>query len=77
MNSLLLLNIFGLLLTFSGSFLMFLYSPSVNFNTYMYEEKEHKELALRAKKINRMIKIGMLLIAIGSIFQLLAVCLDA
>ena len=70
MNITLILNVCGLFLTFTGSFLMFLNSPRVDFNTYIYFKDEHSELRRKADKLNKRIKLGMLLIALGSALQL-------
>lgn len=75
MNITLLLNVTGLFLTFTSSFLMFLNSPRVDFNTYMYFKEEHSELRRKAGKLNNRIKLGMLLIALGSALQLFGLIL--
>jgi len=72
MNISFIINSFGLLLDIVGALLMFYNSQAVSFQTFIYQQKELKELNVRAKKMNFRVKLGAFLMFTGFLLQLIA-----
>lgn len=70
-----LLNIIGLVINIAGALLMFINTPRVNFQVYLYNREEGPLLRDKEKRMNKRIKQGMLLLFIGFFLQLIAIFL--
>jgi len=66
------INSIGLLLDIAGALLMYYNAQPINYSTYVYRDEELKVLALKAKKKNKRIKLGAILLFIGFMLQLFA-----
>lgn len=66
------INIIGLCFDILGASLMFYYTPKIDFNTYLYNKSEQESIKSKAQTKNRMIRFGMLLLAVGFCLQALA-----
>ncbi len=66
------LNIAGLVISMAGAMLVYLNTPKVNFQIYLYNESERPEKERKAKAMNRRTKQGMLFIFFGFLLQLIA-----
>lgn len=63
------LQLSGLLLDITGAIFIFLNSPKIEFNTYLFQEDELIELNKKAAKKHLYTKIGLLLLIIGFLAQ--------
>lgn len=66
------INSVGLIFDIIGAILMFRNSQAVNFGTYIYTKKELKDLKMKARKMNRMVKLGAIFLFIGFSLQLIS-----
>ncbi|PWK17101.1 hypothetical protein [Xanthomarina spongicola] len=66
------INTVGLIFDITGAILMFKNSMPVKFGSYLYSSKYLKLQKIKAKKMNRNIGLGALLLCIGFILQLVA-----
>ncbi len=66
------LNVTGLVIGMAGSYLMYHFSSKVDSGTWLYQREELEELKKKDAYKNKMVRFGMLLLAIGFIFQLAA-----
>lgn len=70
------LNLLALLISITGSFLMYYYTPVVNSQTYIYMREEMAAIKKRDARKNKMVRRGMFLILIGFVLQASAIFLS-
>jgi hypothetical protein len=66
------LNVTGLSVGMIGAYLMFYFTPKADSGTWLYQREELEELRKKDAYKNKMVRFGMLLLAIGFVFQLAA-----
>jgi len=66
------INVTGLVVGMIGAYLMFYFTPKADSGTWLYQEEELEELKKKDAYKNKMVRLGMLLLAIGFVFQLVA-----
>lgn len=66
------LNFMGLLLNMAGAYLMYYYSAKVSSKVILYTRAESDSMHKKDLHKNKMIRLGMLLLFIGFIFQMIA-----
>ena len=65
-------NVTGLIIGGLGALFVFINSPKIESNTYIYRRDELKELTKKDKRKNNIGRFGMLMVAIGFALQLVA-----
>jgi uncharacterized protein YxeA len=70
------LSILGLCIDIIGAFFIYLNSPKVSFETYLYNQEELTELEKKATRMHRMTQLGALLLVLGFALQILAIILQ-
>lgn len=68
-------NIIGLGFDILGAFLMFWFTPKIDFNTYVFNSSEAPEFEAKARFKNNMVRFGMILLVCGFSLQGLALLL--
>lgn len=69
------LNFTGLTLSMIGAYMMYFYTPKVNSGTFLYTSEEEDTLRRSDSHKNNMLRLGMLLLFFGFIFQITALAL--
>lgn len=67
-----LVNSCGLIIDLFGAFLLFLNSPKISFDTFVYNSSEDDKLHQKANRKHALAKTGMFLLIIGFAMQLLS-----
>jgi hypothetical protein len=65
-------NLAGLIINMVGAYMMYHYTPKVVSQTYLFTDSEQNKMREQDVKNNKMIRLGMLLLFIGFIFQFVA-----
>lgn len=69
------INASGLVLDIAGALLMVIFTPKVNFRTYLYNKSEGPKIEALARRKNRFIRLGATLLFFGFSLQLAALFL--
>lgn len=69
MNTQNILNLIGLVINMAGAYLMFHFTPKVESRLFIYTEEEHNQKHKKDVYKNQMIRLGMLLLFLGFLFQ--------
>lgn len=71
-----LINLIALLLSVTGTYIMFYYSPVVNSQVFLYRKIEMQNIKKRDNNKNKKIRFGLLLILIACVLQAIAIFLN-
>ena len=71
-----LISVIGLLIDISGACLMFFNTPKIDSHIYLFSRSEEKEIVKKANQKQERMRLGMILLIIGFVFQSLGVILN-
>lgn len=63
------LNLIGLIINMAGAYMMYHYTSKIDSRLFMYTDEEYIKLHKKDLHKNKMVRLGMLLLFIGFIFQ--------
>jgi hypothetical protein len=66
------LNLVALFINMIGAFMMYHYTPKISSGIFLYQEEQLLEKQKKDAYKNNMVRLGMLLLFIGFLFQLVA-----
>ncbi len=66
------LNLIGLIVNMVGAYLMYHYTPKLQSQFFLFTEGEYQKMKQQDVHKNKMIRLGMLLLFIGFLFQAIA-----
>lgn len=70
------LNLTGLGFNILGTLMIFIYTPIVSGQVYLFNKSEQEKIDKRARRKNRGIRFGMLFLCIGILLQVSAILIN-
>lgn len=67
------INLLALLLSITGTFMMFYYSPVINSQVFLYRKSELENIKKSDAYKNKMLRFGLILIFISCLLQAIAI----